>query len=124
MRRVNFIVHGFTSISMLAALAFGQTPNTGVKKNGAFVQAQAGQMGSQGQTDQKAPAGTDRMDTDRMDAGRYGDPMTSPVISGKDKAKARGAYHPQGRSARRDPAQDSPSQARMGKKQESRGSGE
>jgi hypothetical protein len=85
------------------------------------VQAQAGQMGGQGQTDhqadQKAPAGVDR-----MDAGRYGDPMTSPVISGKDKAK--GAYHPQGRSAKRDPAKDSPSQPRMGKTPDSRESGE
>jgi hypothetical protein len=121
MRKLNFIVNGFTAISMSAALAFAQTPNKGVK-NGAFVQAQAGQMGSQGQTDQKAPAGTDRMDTDRMDAGRYGDQITSPVISGKDKAK--GGYHAQGRSARRAPARDSPSQARMGKKPEARESGE
>jgi len=116
MRKLNFIVLGFTS--MFAAVAFAQTPNTGVK-DGALVQAQAGQMGGQGQTDQKAPAGIDR-----MDARRYGDPMTSPVISGKDKDKAKGADHPQGRSATRDPAQDSPSQARTGKKLESRESGE
>src|SRR6267142_2129101 len=121
MRKVNFIVLGFTS--MFAAVAFAQTPNTGVK-DGALVQAQAGQMGGQGQTDQKAPAGTDRMDTDRMDAGRYGDPMTSPVISGKDKDKGKGGYHAPGRSATRDPAHDSPSQARTGKKPESRESGE
>ena len=119
MRKLDFIVLGF----MFSAAAVAQTHGTGVK-DGALLQAQAGQMGGQGQTDQdqKAPAGTDRMDTDRMDASRYGDPMTSPVISGKDKAK--GAYHAQGRSAKRDPAQDSPSQARVGKKPESRESGE
>jgi hypothetical protein len=116
MHRLKLIVLGFTS--MIAAVALAQTLGTGVK-DGALVQAQAEQMGGQGQTDQKAPAGTDR-----MDAARYGDPITSPVISGKDNDKAKGAYHPQGRSAKRDPARDSPSQARMGKKPESRESGE
>ena len=121
MRKLDLIVLGF----MFSAAAVAQTHGTGVK-DGALLQAQAGQMGGQGQTDQdqKAPAGTDRMDTDRMDASRYGDPMTSPVISGKDKDKDKGAYHAQGRSAKRDPAQDSPSQARIGKKPESRESGE
>jgi len=119
MRKLDLIVLGF----MFSAVAVAQTHGTGVK-DGALLQAQAGQMGGQGQTDQKAPAGTDRMDTDRMDASRYGDPMTSPVISGKDKDKAKAGYRAQGRSAKRDPAQDSPSQARIGKKPESRESGE
>jgi len=117
MRKLDFIVLGF----MFSAVAVAQTHGV---KDGALLQAQAGQMGGQGQTDQKASAGTDRMDRDRMDASRYGDPMTSPVMSGKDKDKAKGGYHAQGRSAKRDPAQDSPSQARMGKKPESRESGE
>jgi len=105
MRRLNFIVLGFTP--MLAMAAFAEALNVGMKE-GMIVQAQAGGPGN-GQAGRAAPGG----DMDRVnDQGKTKEPMSF------DKDKDHGRYSTRGRDAKQDPARDgSSSQARKGRKE-------
>jgi hypothetical protein len=112
MRRLDYIVIGFTS--MLTATALAQALNGGIKE-GTFMQAQAGgQMSGQGQT---GSGGMDRMnEQDRRDV-----PAVFPAES--DKGKDKGGYHAKDRKAKQDPPRDSSSQVRKDSKQQPKDSG-
>jgi len=117
MRKLNYLVLGFTP--MLTAVAFAQALNTGIKER-MIVQAQAGQMGSQGQT------GNGSMGTDSMSRGSEGktqDPMTSD----KDKQKKKSGYHtrsPNSGTPGSNSMQDPSPEARKGKMDTPKPSGE
>ena len=111
-RSLNYLVLGFTSMFTAAAVAQSQV---GIK-DGTFVQAQAGNPTSgQGRTGQPGSGDMDRMN----EQGKTGVPMTSPLISDKDK----GGYHAEDRKVKQDPAKESSSQVQKGSKQQTKDSG-
>ena len=117
MRKLNYLVLGFTP--MLTGAAFAQALNTGIKEP-TIVQAQAGQMGSPGQ------AGNGSMGTDSMSRGNEGKTQ-DPMISDKDKQKKKGSYHMRGRNSGTpgsSSSQDPSPEARKGKMNEPKPSGE
>src|SRR5262249_31413678 len=113
MRKLNYLAIGLTPL--LTAVAFAQVLNTNIKDH--IVVAQAGQMGGQGQMGQDRPGGAGM---NRMDDGRTGDPMAAD----KDKHKAKGGYHTNTKRGAKEDPQDPSSQARKGKMEPSKPSGE
>ena len=116
MRTLNYLLLGFTP--MLVSVTFAQALNTGMKE-GMTVQAQygGGSMGGRDSMGGQRPGS----DTDPMNAGKSGDPMTTD----KDKDQPRSGYTMPGRSAdKQDPSKDRSSQARKGKKDEPKPTGE
>lgn len=116
MRRLSYLVFGFTP--MLSAAAFAQALNMGIK-DGTFMQAQAGGPTSgKGQTGQtESGGGMDRMN----EQGKPYDPMASPAASNKGKDK--GGHRAEDRKAKQNPARDSSSQVRKDSKQQPKDSG-
>jgi len=112
MRNLNYLVLGVTSMFAAAALAQSHVSI----KDGTFVLAQAGNpMSGQGRTGQPGSGDMGRSN----EQGKPVEPMASPLTSDKDK----GGYHTQRRGTKQDP-QDPSSQARKGKVEESKPSGE
>lgn len=108
MRRLGYLVFGFTP--MLAAAAFAQALNIGIK-DGTFVQAQAGgPMSGQVRSD-----GVDRMN----EQGKPEVPTVFPAAPDKGKD----AYHAKGRKAKQDSSRNGSSQVRKGNKQQPKDSG-